>query len=84
MDDWTDGSVAAEIVHDALRAENPVLYLREAVAEAIKSGVDREVVVAGLSAEAASLRAKGQDEKEDVVLDVLDFLTGWASPHMKL
>jgi hypothetical protein len=30
------------------------------------------------------LRATGRQEDEDAILDVMDFLTGWCSPHMLL
>jgi hypothetical protein len=37
-----------------------------------------------LDALRTSLRRWGADEAEDVVLDVMDFVVGWASPHMKV
>lgn len=28
--------------------------------------------------------ASGREDDEDVVLEVMDFLTGWSSPHVRL
>jgi hypothetical protein len=30
------------------------------------------------------LRQAGREADEDMVMDVMDFLMGWCSPHMKL
>jgi hypothetical protein len=30
------------------------------------------------------LRQLGRETEEDPVMDVMDFLVGWCSPHMKL
>jgi hypothetical protein len=30
------------------------------------------------------LRDAGRDADEDMVLEVMDFLAGWSSPHMKI
>ena len=84
MDDWSDHTVVAEVVSNALRTDDPVMHLRESVARAVAAVVAREVVEAALTAQAASLRESDQDEQEDVVLDVLDFLVGWCSPHLKI
>ena len=36
------------------------------------------------TAEAKAMREANRETDEDVVLEVMDFLTGWCSPHMRL
>ena len=66
---------------EALAAAEPALALREAVVRAREAGVGRDVVVGPLQALREHLRRAGRDEDEDVVLEVMDFLAGWSSPH---
>ncbi len=46
----------------------------------LRAGTPREQVIAKLEA----LRAGLSDSDKDVVLEVLDFVTGWCSPHVRL
>jgi hypothetical protein len=73
-----------ELFEAALATDAPTEDLRAAVAGLISEGADREEIRAELEAWRAELREQGRDEDEDVVLEVLDFLTGWSSPHMKI
>ncbi|MGH3112273.1 MAG: hypothetical protein ACRDOP_02265 [Gaiellaceae bacterium] len=68
----------------ALASEKPLERLRRAVARELDAGVPRERLVAQLKDLRADLRASGREDDEDVVLEVMDFLTGWSSPHMRL
>jgi hypothetical protein len=54
--------------------------LRSATEHELQAGTPREQVIAKLDA----LRAGLSDSDEDVVLEVLDFVTGWCSPHARL
>ena len=45
---------------------------------------DREAILANMENLAFKLRETGREIEEDVVLDVMDFLIGWCSPHMSL
>jgi hypothetical protein len=58
--------------------------LRSAVERELRSGVPREHVIAQLEALRSDLREDGRDADDDVVLEVLDFVTGWCSPQMRL
>ena len=69
---------------EALAAPEPTRALREAVVRARESGVARDVVERQLRALREHLQRAGRDEDEDVVLEVMDFLAGWSSPHMKI
>ncbi len=68
----------------ALTEPDPALRLREVVQRLLAEGRPREELLSDLDSIRATLRQAGQDEAEDVVLDVMDFVVGWASPHMKV
>lgn len=68
----------------ALASNDPTGHLRTAVAELVAAGADREVVQAQLESLRLQLRNQNRDAEDDVVLEVLDFLTGWCSPHRKI
>ncbi len=68
---------------EALRNAQPYEALREAV-RAIVARTSRGLAQAALETLRQRLRAEGRDTDEDVVLDVLDDLTGWTSPSRKL
>ena len=69
---------------EALAAPEPTLALRDAVVRAREAGVERDVVEGQLRALREHLQRAGRDADEDVVLEVMDFLAGWSSPHMKI
>jgi hypothetical protein len=50
----------------------------------IAGGQDRADVLAALTRFREQLADAGRDEDEDVVLEVMDYVVGWASPHQKL
>lgn len=56
-----------------------VMRLRVLVKGELVAGASRDEVLAALE----ELRAHDPD-REDVVLDVMDFVVGWASPHVSL
>ena len=60
--------------HDEL-----AMRLRAVVKEALAEGTPRDEVLGALD----DLRAD-VPEYEDVVLDVMDFIVGWSSPHVAL
>jgi len=68
----------------ALASERPLESLRRAVARELEAGVPRERILAQLEELRGDLRRSGREEADDVVLEVMDFLTGWSSPHMRL
>jgi hypothetical protein len=70
--------------HAALASEDPLESLRRAVARELDAGVPRTLLTAQLEELRADLRRSGREDDEDVVLEVMDFLTGWSSPHMRL
>jgi hypothetical protein len=64
----------------ALASEHRLDGLRNAAEHQLQAGRPREQVVARLEA----LRSGLSDADEDIVLEVLDFVTGWCSPHVRL
>lgn len=79
--------VAMAITQDfykALASDTPLESLRRAVADKLETGVPREQLVGELEELRLDLRRSGRQEDEDVVLEVMDFLTGFSSPHMRL
>lgn len=68
----------------ALDSDDPVGALRDVAQSLLRKGVSRPAVTARLEQLRAVLREAGRDQEEDTVLDVLDFVAGWTSPHMKI
>ncbi len=56
-----------------------VMRLRALVKDALVSGDSPDDVLATLE----NLRGEDPD-REDVILDVMDFVVGWSSPHLSL
>jgi hypothetical protein len=71
-------------LYAALASENALESLRETVRRELESGVTRERLIDQLEDLRADLRASGREDDEDVVLEVMDLLTGWSSPHVRL
>jgi hypothetical protein len=64
----------------ALESPEPLAALRDVVLRELdENGGNRERVLNDLEELRLVLREAGQDE--DLVLDMMDFLTGWCSPH---
>ena len=69
----------------ALADEQGLLALREVVRHELHDRrADREVVLAELQALRDELRESGRSADEEVVLEVMDFVVGWCSPHVRL
>lgn len=69
---------------EALRSAHPLERLRELMRGRLERGEDRKRLLEELEELRAALRIQDRDDEEDIVLDVMDFLVGWCSPHMKL
>ena len=73
-----------EMLQDALGTEQPALSLRESIKSMLAEGTDRDVLSNELRDLSLKLREQDREPEEDVILDVLDFLTGWTSDHLKI
>jgi hypothetical protein len=69
---------------EALKSEQPLEHLRRIVQGLLAQGQDRDAILKELENFRNVLREMGREEDEDIVLEVMDFLVGWCSPHMKL
>ncbi len=71
--------------HQALDSSRPVMEIRDLVrSEELESGVSRSEVLGQLESLRIELRGSDREAEEDVALDVMDFVSGWSSPHMQL
>jgi hypothetical protein len=67
----------------ALQSPDPLPALKDVVRKELdESGGDRQRVLNDLEEVRLVLREQGEDE--DLVLDTMDFLTGWCSPHERI
>lgn len=64
----------------ALHGDEPFGALRRVAAEAIDAGVDRAVVLTLLE----QMREGLDDDREDLLLEVMDLLTGFCGPEAEL
>lgn len=72
------------LLEEAFRADNPLEKLRNRIQAMVSQGYDREKLIQELTDFALDLRAVNRERDEDLITDVLDFLTGWCSPNMKI
>lgn len=55
-----------------------------AVKARLAAGQSKQDVLSALTTLRQELVEEDRDEDEDVVLEVMDFVVGWASPHVQL
>jgi hypothetical protein len=65
----------------ALDAPVPALALRDAISEALVEDNDRAALLAALEELRAHFRRIGRPEVEDVLLEAMDFASGWCNPR---
>ena len=68
----------------ALDGDDPREALSTAVRRLIGRGRPSDTVLADLESLRGALRGEGREEAEDIVLEVMDFVTGWCSPHARI
>ncbi|MGH2355982.1 MAG: hypothetical protein ACRDI2_16620 [Chloroflexota bacterium] len=68
----------------ALRSEEPLAQLREVVRRRLEQGHQRQAITQELEEFRRALQRMKRDADEDVVLDVMDFLADWCSPHVRV
>src|SRR5215510_11259697 len=69
-----------QILKDSGTREDAICALRTLLSKALEDGEKREAILTKLE----ELRKLISDEQEDILLEVMDFLVGWCSPHAKL
>jgi hypothetical protein len=60
--------------------EHPDLFLREILIKWLVEGANRELISIELRALTLSLRTENREREENILLDVADYLSGWAQP----
>jgi hypothetical protein len=73
-----------ESIEQALHSQDPVGELRSLAQRLISQGQDQAAILALFEHVRQRLRHENREADEDAVMDVMDFLMGWCSPHMKL
>ncbi len=63
-----------------VETNEPLLKIREFIVELRKEGISKEE----LYDELQNLRSKLNDEQEDTILEVMDFLVGWCVPSLRI
>jgi len=58
--------------------------LRDFARQVLAEGYPPEQLLADFEYVRSELRESGEEAREDAVMDVMDFLYGWSSSHMKL
>ena len=68
----------------ALSARDALAALRAEAKALLTEGVGKEALLAVLQNCVMRMRAANRENDEDVLLDVMDLLTGWCAPSAKI
>ena len=71
-------------IQSALKSSNPLDELRSLIKALLSQGRTPESILNLFERNRQQLRSAGREADEDAVMEAMDFLTGWCSPHMKL
>ena len=69
-----------QILNNRKTHEEVMSALRAFVEKLRKEGETKEAILARMQ----ELRSSVSDEQEDILLEIMDFLVGWCSPHAKI
>lgn len=61
-----------------------VAELRAFAREMLDTGYSRHALIEDFEGVRAEMRRRDDEEREDAVMDVMDFLVGWCSPGARL
>ena len=71
-------------IQQALNSNEPVNELRSLAQRLLADGQTREAILESMEHARRQLRQADRETDEDAVMDVMEYLVGWCSPHMKL
>src|SRR3954453_5068286 len=74
----------SELIENALRSPQPFEHLRLAATAPLAEGRTPQSVYELFEAVRAQLREEKRQVEEDVVMDAMDCLCGWCSPHQEI
>ena len=69
-----------QILNNRKTHEEVLSALRAFVEKLRKEGETKDAILARMQ----ELRSSVSDEQEDILLEIMDFLVGWCSPHAKI
>jgi hypothetical protein len=78
------GITTDQLFEEALASSEPLWELRGVVRGLLADGHAREAVLADFEQFRLVLQAAHRESDEEIVLEVMDFVAGWCSPHMRL
>jgi len=73
-----------ECFEQALRSPHRLAALRSLAMQCLSQGQDKAAVFERFEKVRQALRLAKREQDEDAVMEVMDFLVGWCSPHMQL
>jgi hypothetical protein len=73
-----------EQLEATLHSSQPPEELRSLVLRLHAEGFDQAAILERFENVRRQLREAGREKEEDAILDVMDLITGWCSPSMKL
>jgi hypothetical protein len=68
----------------ALQSSEPLQEVRSFAEQLTRDGLSKAAVLEQFEQTRQSLRVQGKQREEDLLLEVIDFIEGWCSPHMKI
>lgn len=71
-------------VECAFRSDNPLLQLRAVAIECLSCGMSRQELLGALEGVRDTWRSQGREADEETVLELMDVVTDYCSPHMKI
>ena len=57
--------------------------LRRTIEQMMALGIDKDSILSDLNVLKSEMRTSGNEKLEDVVLDAMDCVVGWCSPHQR-
>ena len=69
-----------QILKESGTRDEALCALRALLNKALNDGEERETILGKIE----ELRQSVSDDQEDILLEVMDFLVGWCSPHARL
>jgi hypothetical protein len=71
-------------IEQTLRSAEPLGQLRSLVGHLRAQGLQQQTILDLFEQARQQLRQAGRNREEDTIMEVMDFLVGWCSPHMSL
>jgi hypothetical protein len=77
-------SIEISVLKEALQQSSPMEKLEKIVKDLLSKGYSKESILAEFERFRAEIGTTTDEDYEDIVLDMMDFITGWCSPHKRL